>query len=140
MKRALQFFVALGGIVPVAVGASGVLFGLAMTGDTASNPDLDSHFRYLSGLLLAIGLSFWSTIASIESKGARFRLLTFIVVAGGLARLYGLASQGMPGTPMMLGLVMELVVTPALCLWQARVESVSQRRGEKRELLSRSEF
>jgi hypothetical protein len=32
----------------------------------------DSHLRYLSGLLLGIGLCFWSTVPRIEAKTARF--------------------------------------------------------------------
>jgi len=56
----------------------------------------DSHFRYLSGLLLGIGLGFWSTIPRIEANGDRFRLLSFIVVAGGLARFTSLALIGLP--------------------------------------------
>ena len=51
----------------------------------------------------------------------RFRLLTGIVVVGGLGRLVALAVRGYPDKPMAAALVMELVVTPALALWQARV-------------------
>ncbi len=45
--------------------------------------DLDSHFRYLSGLLLAIGIGFASTVPRIEAQGGRFWLLTGIVMVGG---------------------------------------------------------
>ena len=118
--RLLQVAVGLGGIVPFVAGGSGVVLGGAMTG--AHVPaDLDSHVRYLSGLLLAIGFGFWSTIPAIEARGPRFRLLTAIVVAGGLARLGGVVTRGWPGAPMLFGLAMELGVTPALCLWQMRV-------------------
>jgi hypothetical protein len=52
---------------------------------------LASHERYLSGLLLAIGLAFWTTLSDIEGKTARFRLLTALVVIGGISRLVGVA-------------------------------------------------
>ena len=81
----------------------------------------DSHFRYLSGLLLGIGLGFWSTIPRIEANGDRFRLLSFIVVAGGLARFTSLALIGLPPFEMRAALAMELGVTPLLGLWQWRV-------------------
>jgi hypothetical protein len=42
-------------------------------------------------------------------------------VTGGIGRLTGLALDGVPSAPMLFGLGMELVVTPALCVWQARV-------------------
>ncbi len=112
--------VAVGGLVPVLAGLGGMLAGPAMLG-AKSGADEDSHFRYLSGLLVGIGLGFWSTLGDPARHGGRFRLLTAIVVLGGLGRLYGLMVQGAPGAPMLAALGMELVVTPLLCLWQARL-------------------
>ena len=120
-RRMLQRIVALAGLVPIAAGLFGVIFGAALTGDNGLSTSGDSHYRYLSGLLLAIGLLFWSTIPAIEEKTARFQLLTIIVVLGGLARLAGLLITGLPSLTMLAALAMELVVTPILCLWQIRV-------------------
>jgi hypothetical protein len=119
-RRLLQQAVGICAVVPVAAGLYGVLFGHALTGDAVSI-SADSHFRYLSGLLLAIGLIFWSTIPAIETKTGRFRLLTLVVVLGGLGRLVGLLLTGIPSLFMLGGLLMELVVTPVLCLWQTRI-------------------
>ncbi|MFC4169715.1 DUF4345 domain-containing protein [Teichococcus aestuarii] len=129
-RMLLRAAVALGGVVPVTAGLTGLLFGLDMLPASEAPPmlravALDSHYRYLSGLLLGIGLGFWSTLSRIEEQGPRFRLLTVIVVLGGLGRLLGLAVQGTPPGAMLFGLGMELVVTPLLCLWQwsvARME------------------
>jgi hypothetical protein len=121
--RRLQIAVAIAGLVPVAAGLAGVLSGPAMTGDLpavlSAATSLDSHFRYLSGLLLGIGLAFWSLIPRILQRGAMFRLLTAIVVLGGLGRLWALLINGWPAPSMLAGLTMELLVTPALCAWQA---------------------
>ncbi len=119
-RRALQILVAVGCIVPLAAGAAGVLLGPVMM-DAAAAPALDSHYRYLSGLLLAIGIGFASTIPKIESQGARFRLLTLIVVVGGVGRAVSAAAVGFPHGAMAAALVMELVVTPGLALWQHRI-------------------
>nr|WP_046863858.1 DUF4345 domain-containing protein [Microvirga massiliensis] len=119
-RRLLQQAVGICAILPVATGLYGVLFGHALTGDAVS-VSADSHFRFLSGLLLAIGLIFWSTIPAIETKTGRFRLLTLLVVLGGLGRLVGLLLTGLPSLFMLGGLLMELVVTPVLCLWQTRI-------------------
>ncbi len=108
---------ALLALVPIGAGLSGVLLGPAMVEATQSVP-LDSHYRYLSGLLLAIGLAFWSCIPKIEQNTGRFRLLTAIVFVGGLGRAFSLETVGLPDVPMLFGLIMELAVTPALCLWQ----------------------
>jgi hypothetical protein len=119
-RKLLQQAVGLAAILPIAAGLYGVLFGQALTDETVSVSG-DSHFRYLSGLLLAIGLCFWSTVPGIEEKTGRFRLLTVLVVLGGLGRLLGLMLTGIPSFFMLGGLFMELVVTPVLCLWQTRV-------------------
>ncbi|TVR07106.1 MAG: DUF4345 domain-containing protein [Salinarimonadaceae bacterium] len=119
-RRALQAAVLVGGCVPVLAGGSGALFGGAFMGAELAT-DVDSHFRYLSGLLFGIGLAFWSAVPRIERAGALIRLLTIIVVAGGLARGLGFAASGTAGGVTIFALAMELVVTPAICLWQARV-------------------
>jgi hypothetical protein len=120
-KRTLQQVVAVAAAVPVLAGLTGVLFGHGITGDQNPSVSADSHFRFLSGLLLGIGLCFWSTVPGIEAKTTFFRFLTLIVVLGGLARLLGLWITGIPSLFMLMALVMELVVPPALCLWQTRV-------------------
>jgi hypothetical protein len=115
-RNALRFCVGLAAIVPVAGGLSGAI--LSLGGVSAWSAD---HYRYLSGLLLAIGLGFWSTIPNIERHAPRFRLLTGIVVIGGLCRLLGVA-LGDPLTPAVAAaLAMELVATPLLCVWQGQV-------------------
>lgn len=120
-KRALQIAVVIGGLVPIIAGFSGMIFGPSMLGDMSLDPNLDSHYRYLSGLLFGIGLAFYSTIKNIENNGALFFLLTAIVFIGGLARLSSLLSVGVPDCAMIFGLVMELIVVPALALWQYRI-------------------
>jgi len=120
-KRLLQVAVAVGSLVPLSAGGAGSLLGLDFLAEPGANLSADSHFRYVSGLLLGIGLAFWSTIPKIERRTDRFRVLTFLVVVGGLARLYGLLAEGAPSGPMLFGLGMELAVTPLLCLWQGRV-------------------
>lgn len=119
-RKLLQQAVAVLAVIPVGTGLYGVLFGQALTGDAVS-VSAESHFRYLSGLLLGIGLGFWSTLPSIEIRTGRFRLLTLLVVIGGLSRLIGLALTGVPSLFMLGGLIVELAVAPILCLWQTRV-------------------
>ncbi len=107
--------------MPIAAGSAGVTLGPALlTGVPEAGADLDSHFRYLSGLLLGIGLGYLTGVPGIEGKRARFLLLGGIVVAGGLGRLYALLLNGAPSPGMLFALVMELVVAPAITLWQWR--------------------
>jgi hypothetical protein len=120
-RRALQIAVALLALIPVTAGLSGVLRGPAMVDGLSGAASQDSHFRYLSGLLLAIGVAWWTAIPAIERQGARVRLLAALIVCGGLARLLSLVAVGVPSWPMLGGLVMELLVTPAIALWQWRI-------------------
>lgn len=119
-RRALQIATALAACVPVTAGALGMWAGTDFL-ELPANLSADSHIRYLSGLLFGIGVAFWASVPAIETHGARFSLLTAIVVVGGLARLLALLTQGMPKWAMLFGLVMELVITPTIWAWQRRV-------------------
>ena len=123
-RRALQVAVAIAGLVPVIGGVFGARFGAALLGG-GGDVAFDSHYRYLSGLLFGIGLAFWSTIPKIETHGERFAVLTFVVAVGGFCRAMGLLANGFPGQLMTWALGMELIVTPALYLWQSRVARIS---------------
>ena len=116
-RRLLQIIVAAACVVPLTAGTLGVVRGVDWLHGTGT--DLDSHFRYLSGIFLGVGIAFASCVPAIERRGARFSLLGAFVVCGGLARLLSLTTVGVPGTGQVFGLVMELGVVPCLLAWQA---------------------
>lgn len=121
-RRLWQGAVLLACGVPLFTGALGVLRGPEwLKGVGAGPPDLESHFRYMSGIFLGVGLAFASCIPDMESKTGRFRMLAAFVVLGGLARALGWWLAGEPSPGHRLGLAMELGVVPLLALWQARV-------------------
>jgi Domain of unknown function (DUF4345) len=125
-RRALQFAVAIFGLVPVSAGMLGALRPELL--DLSGPPHALTHAAYLSGLLLGMGLAFWSCVPTIERQGRAFGLLTALVVLGGLARALTAARLGAWGLSVSLPLIMELGVTPALWAWQRRVarSSLSQ--------------
>ncbi len=119
-RNLLQAAVALCAAVPVSAGLAGIFGGvdfLGLAGEASGN----SHVRYLSGLLLGIGLAFWTMISNIELYAERFRLLTSVVFVGGCARLFAIASSGPPEGTVWLALIMEVFVTPILCIWQNQI-------------------
>ena len=123
--RFLQLLVAFLSLVPISAGLAGAVYGIGVFEPASSlGHDADSTGRYLSGLLLGIGLAFWTTGPAIETQGARFRLLTLLVFTGGLARLTGLVLVGLPSGAMLGGLAMELLVAPALALWRERLDQL----------------
>ena len=126
-RRALQAVGAIACLVPLSIGGISVVLGPRWLGHPPIVPtDLDSQFRYVSGIFLGLGLAFVTCIPAIERKGARFHLLGLLVVAGGLARLTSWMVEGAPSTGHQFGLVMELGVVPLLMLWQMRVARLSR--------------
>lgn len=125
----LQAIVAIACLVPLSMGAASLVWGPSiLSGVEDPVPrDLDSHFRYLSGIFLAVGIGFASCIHRIERKTRRFRLFGALVIAGGLGRALSLLDHGLPSTGHHLGLAMELVVVPLLLLWQTRVAQLYRR-------------
>jgi len=122
-RRLLQSIVAVLALVPILSGLAGIVWGLGVF-DRHFTPSLDgdSHVRYLSGLLFAIGLGYWSTVPRLHTQGPRFRLLTGLVLIAGLARLYAVARYGIPGALMQGALVMELIVAPCVAIWRERLD------------------
>nr|WP_272622211.1 DUF4345 domain-containing protein [Sphingomonas sp. QA11] len=107
-------------LVPLITGGQSILRGPGFLGHPPVIPtDLDSHFRYISGIFFAVGVAFATCVPEIEKKGPRFRLLGALVIAGGLSRLVSLIAVGVPSTGHLFGLTMELGVVPLLLLWQA---------------------
>lgn len=111
-------------IVTVSVSLSASLISVAqgagwLLRDAPVPVDLDSHYRYLSGLLLAIAIGFLTCVQKIETKSPRMRMLAAIVIVGGLARLFSLVTFGTPSVGHLGGLAIELGVVPAITLWQA---------------------
>ena len=117
----LQATVAVLSLVPITAGAAGLLLGPGLVGGPAGVPDLASHFAYLSGLLLGLGLGFLALVPGIERQGLLFRSAAGVVVLGGLARLLAVALAGPPSLPHRVALVLELGVVPAIAVWQARI-------------------
>lgn len=122
-RRLFRIVVVLASIVPIAAGTAGVLIGPRMLHGVASaSPDLESHFRYLSGLLLGIGLAFVACVADLDRRIGLYRSLSLIVILGGLVRLLGAIEHGTPTGANRLAFVMELVVVPLLLIWLGRIE------------------
>jgi len=121
-KLLLQLSVTVCSLVPILAGGAGLVLGPALVdAGFVDGRDLDSHFRYLSGLLLGIGLAYAASVPGIERHRTRFLMLCAFVVLGGLGRLLALLLNGVPSPVMLAALAMELVVTPLLTYWQGRV-------------------
>ncbi len=121
-KRLLQIIVAVLALVPVGIGTIGLIDGPRFLRGVETVPvDLDSHFRYLSGIFLMLGITFWACMPSIERKTVLFQMAGSLVIVGGLGRLLSLLQAGSPSQGHLIGLGLELVVVPVLMMWQAQL-------------------
>ena len=125
-RRLLQIAFALAGLVLIVFGLAGIFFG-ANFADLSGSVEMDSYFRFLKGMLLGIGLIYWSSIPHIERQGERISLVTFILVLGAVPRLMAVIGHGVPTIGIMVGLVGELIAAPLLWLWQRRVAHLALR-------------
>ncbi|HEX8443370.1 MAG TPA: DUF4345 domain-containing protein [Allosphingosinicella sp.] len=132
-KKLLQGATALACLVPLSMGLQSVVESASvLRGVREPIPiDLDSHFRYLSGLLLGAGLVFLACLPRIERRRPVFLALGAIILVGGLSRLLSLVQNGWPSDGHRFGLVMELAVVPAIVLWQSRVARRFEARAQK---------
>jgi len=119
-KRFLQAALLVVALIPITAGLSGVLNGPSFF-DVSAGVSADSHMRYLSGLLLGIGVQALTIVPHVERHAGRMGALTLIVFVGGISRLYSLAVVGGPDITMTLALFVELLITPALFVWVRRV-------------------
>ncbi len=115
----MQAFVTVAAIVPAGGGLWGVLTGFGAPGEFA-----DSQYRYLSGILLAMGVMFWVLVPRLETARWPFRMLCALVVVGGMARAGTGLAQGIHAGAA-FALVMELGVTPALFFWRERIDRLA---------------
>ena len=119
-RRLLQIAVLVAALGPIWVGVGGVLWGAAAAGGYLAGP-ADSQFRYLSGLLIGVGAAYAVLAPRIEREGARLFMLTLIMVLAGFCRASAMLTAARPGEGVSVALVAELVVAPALYLWQTRL-------------------
>jgi hypothetical protein len=125
-RKLLQIAFALAGLALVGFGFAGVFFGANFL-DLSGNVVMDSYIRFLKGMLLAIGLIYWSSIPDIERHGERISLVTCILVLGAVPRLMAVIGHGVPTIGILISLAGELIAAPLLWLWQRRVAGAAQR-------------
>ncbi|MFZ4407099.1 MAG: DUF4345 domain-containing protein [Paracraurococcus sp.] len=115
----LPLAIRLAALVPLLAGGAGALPRPAFLGE-AAGPATASHMRYLSGLLLGLGGVAWWCAGDLRARRRVFAALSAMVVVGGVARLLGVALDGLPPWPHVAALGMELGVVPALWVWSRR--------------------
>jgi len=125
-RKLLQIAFALAGLLLIAFGLAGVFFG-ANFADLSGSVEMDSYFRFLRGMLLGIGLIYWSAIPDIARHAERISVVTFILVLGAVPRLLAVISHGVPTIGILIGLAGELWGCAGDVLWHQHVAGTAQR-------------
>ncbi|CAF5100741.1 unnamed protein product, partial [Rotaria sp. Silwood1] len=126
-RLALQIVIGLLAIIPLFVGLQGIFRGPNMLAEGYNYPlSVDSHFRYLSGLPVAIGLLLLRSLPTIDRDASDLRRVSLLIFIGGLGRLWGLITLGFDISTMVATLA-ELFLFPFLCLWQYQVQKSNVR-------------
>jgi hypothetical protein len=121
-RLALQIVIGLIAIVPIFVGVNGIVRGPDMLVKAYNYPiQVDSHFRFLSGLPVAMGIFLLRSLPIIDRDGSDSRRVSLLVFIGGLGRLWGLITVGLEASAIVATLF-ELFVPPFVCLWQNQIQ------------------
>ncbi|CAF1121123.1 unnamed protein product [Adineta ricciae] len=134
---ALKIVVTLSAFVPIFVGFKGMFLGpsgitlkpnLVFKSENYSI-EVDSHFRYISGYLFAMGIFLLRSIPNIHRDATELHRACIIVFIGGLGRLWGLFAVGLE-TGAVLATIVELVFFPMICYWQKQIQNRTRSRIE----------
>lgn len=116
----LQIATAFSALILLGLGTAGMVLGVQFLHGAGTVP-VDNYFRFLSGVIAAMGLVFLVSIPRVERYRERFAILTLAIVLGGFAHLYSVSLHGVPSIGTLFGLFMELVYAPLLWLLQRHV-------------------
>ena len=128
---ALQITIGIISMVPIFVGLNGIFRGPAILDKTSNySIPLDSHFRYLSGFPVAMGIILLRSLPTIDRDNSDLRRACLFIVIGGVGCLWGLITVGLE-TGAVVATIVELFVLPFVCLWQNQIQKKTMRSRKK---------
>ncbi|AHH16362.1 putative membrane protein [Nocardia nova SH22a] len=111
MRRVLQIWLLVFGVVCVGIAVAHLFFGTAsIIGGGPVNATIDSDMRFYAVLFGAYGLAVMWCARDVERKATAINLLGVIFFVGGLARLLAWAATGQPNWFYVLMTPVELVI------------------------------
>jgi Domain of unknown function (DUF4345) len=121
MKRGLQVTIAILSLAPLSIGMLGIVLGTSRwLPANMITPDFDSHYRYIAGYFVSLGLLGLWMIPRIERHTGLFLVICASVFMGAIGRVASILQVGLPG-PMAIFLTIFELCFPLLLLWQAKV-------------------
>ena len=128
--RSLRVFLKSVAPLLVLVGALHLVLGLgadAMLGSEVppqamSDPGLDSQNRFYGVAFMLYGVLLFLCATDLPRYATVLRCVLWVFFAAGLARLVSIAVRGVPPSPILVLLAVEVVAPPLLFWWLSRAE------------------
>jgi hypothetical protein len=121
MKRGLQLTLAILSMIPISVGIMGIVLGTSrwLPADIIT-PEFDSHYRYIAGYYVSLGMLGLWMIPRVEKHRSLFQIICASVFIGGIGRVVSIVQVGLPGSMALFFTAFELCF-PLLLFWQAKL-------------------
>ena len=122
--RLLAPITVLAGLSHVVLGLNAdVLLGANAPAELRSDPVLDSQNRFYGTIFMGYGVLLFLCATDLRKYALLFRILGGFIFLGGIARLISAALHGLPTSPVVGLIIIELVVVPLLLWWHSKVLS-----------------
>ncbi|MDB5977035.1 MAG: hypothetical protein JWR07_3795 [Nevskia sp.] len=99
------------------------LLGAKVSAEVAAEPSLDSQNRFYGVAFALYGVVLYICATDLRRFEPIFKAAMWVFFLGGIARLVSCAIYGAPALPVIALTVIELVVSPILLAWHARIKN-----------------
>lgn len=118
--RILCIVPVLTGLLDIATGTHSLeLAGMKVPPGASQHPILESQIRFFGAIWFGWGLCLWRITTDLQANAGWFRGLLGILFVSGLARAAAALQFGLPGGPLTIAMIVELVGAPLLLAWHA---------------------
>jgi hypothetical protein len=122
--RALSALLLVAGAVPIVTGVFTVLTGAGgIPGENETSASVESELRFFAVFWIAYGATVIWTAPRAARETTLVRALMAVLFLGGIARAIAWAAEGHPHGLFIVLMAIELLLPPAIVLWQSRVTS-----------------
>jgi hypothetical protein len=123
VRKAMQIFLTILGVVAVVAGSVTILFGAtSIVGVEDPSPAVDSEMRFFAVWYAAAGMLVLRVVPRVETSGGLIRGVAAAFFVAGCARGLSWAVVGKPPAIAVLLMVIELALPFVLIPWQAALE------------------
>ena len=137
MRRNLQVFLTVVGLVMVIAGVAGVVLGVRTVprpGEVIAT--VDSEMRFFSVWYAAAGVVLLRCVGRVESEGGYVRMVAAAFFLAGCARVLSIVLVGIPHPTQLVLMGIEFLLPLVILPWHAAVVRASRGSFEKNGTLS----